>query len=183
MFGWDDAFILSMQAAGAIINIKSAKDSQKLMQMGRQLEKESIETSLSTLNAQAADQSAQAMTQLRENIANQIVLNAARGSSSGAGSGQAGIQKAEGIHAQDAQARRLNLLAKQGELKAQNVTSAFKVLESETKLGQSLTDQIFNMIPTTSLTKKFGSSAKNALEGIGTAVGGKFGFGLNTIGS
>jgi hypothetical protein len=110
-------------------------------------------------------------------------MNAARGGSSGAGSGQAAIQKSENTFSQDEKSRRLNLLVSQNNLRAAGVLSGIHALQSETQLGQSLTDQIFKNLPISTLTKKFGSSKKGegAVDSIGTSIGKKFGFGLNTI--
>lgn len=185
MFGWDDAFLLSMQAAGAIYNISETKKNMDLVRMGRKLEQASIETNLEALRAQNAQSSATAMEELRENVSNQIVLNAARGVSSGAGSAAALIQKSESNFNSDEKVRRINLLTKESELRAANVLSGLHTLQSETELGQSLTNKIFNTVPVTSLASKFkvGKKVGSALESVGTGVGRKFGFGLNPIGS
>jgi hypothetical protein len=154
-FGWDDAFLLSMTAAGALIPTIQAGQNQKLIKMGRELEQSAIETNLEALRAQSSQGSLEAIKQLRENVANQIAINAARGVSSGAGSGAGAIQKSESNFGQDEKTRRLNLMVKEGELRASNVLSGLHTLTSETQLGQSLTKQIFNNIPLSSIGDKY----------------------------
>lgn len=183
MFGWDDAFLLSMQAAGALFDISQAKAKTDLIKQGRQLEQAAFETNMEALRAQNSEESLEALHRVRENVASQIVTNAARGTASGAGSAFTSIQKSTQNYGKDEQVRRLNLLTKENELRANNVLSGLHTLQSETEVGQSLTGQIFKRLPIAGLAKKFGPALGEKLEGIGTFVGKKGGFGLNTIGS
>lgn len=169
-----DAFLLSMQAAGAIFSIKQAKGQQKLIKMGRQLEQAAFESNLENLRAQNAESSLASMQELRSNVSAQIALNAARGSSSGAGSGLTGIQTSERTAAADEKARRMNLLTKENELRASNVLSGLHTLESETKLGQSLTGKLFDLLPASSLPNLFGGGKKSSKT--------KSGYGLDEVG-
>jgi len=184
-FGWDDAFLLSMQAAGAITSIYDANNKKKLIQMGRDLETAATETNLEAIRTQSAQESLEELKALRQNIGTQIVLNAAKGVSSGAGSALTNIEASKSNYLKDEKTRRLNLLMKENQLRAANVLSGLHTLTSETQLGQSLTNQIFNNLPVSSLVDKFkiGSKLEKGVEGIGTAIGKKFGFGLNPIGS
>jgi transcriptional regulator of heat shock response len=154
-FGWDDGFLLAMSAAGAIISTKQAGEQQKLIKLGRQLETSALETNLEALRAQNSESSLDAIKSLRENVSNQIAINAARGVASGAGSAQGAISSSENAYATDEKTRRMNLLVKENELRAANVISGFHTLASETKVGQSLTNQIFNNLPVSSLSKLF----------------------------
>jgi len=185
MFGWDDAFLLSMQAAGAIISAVQAKDQKGLIQMGRQLENAALDTNLEAIRTQNSESSLEAIKALRENVSNQIVINAARGVSTGAGSAQVALMDSESAFGQDEKTRRMNLLSKENELRAAGVLSGLHTLTSETKVGQSLTNQIFKNLPISTLADKFkvGSKVKSGLEGVGTYISKKGGFGLNTIGS
>ena len=73
----------------------------------------------------------------------------------------------------------MNLLTKENQLRAGNVLSGLHTLQSETKLGQSLTNQLFNTLPISGLAQTFGVT--DALEGLGSTI--KAGFGLKTIGT
>lgn len=174
-----DPFTLAMSAAGAIISIQQAKSQKKMIEMGRKLEQASFETNLAASRAEYAQSSLAAMQELRQNIGNQIAINAARGVQSGAGSAAGGIRKSEQSFASDEKARRMNLLTKENQLRAGNVLSGLHTLQSETKLGQSLTNQLFNTLPISGLAKTFGVT--DALEGLGSTI--KAGFGLKTIGT
>jgi len=181
-FGYDDAFLIAMRAAGAIYSIKQAKQQKKMIQMGRDLEQASFEQNMAAVRAQYSQASLDEMRALRENVSQQIVMNAAKGVASGAGSAATNIQKSESIAAQDEKTRRLNLLIKENELRAANVLSGLHTLQSETKLGQSLTNQIFNNLPISSAGNFFkNETSDNAIDAIGTNLGRKFGFGLNPI--
>ncbi len=183
MFGWDDAFILSMQAAGAIFNISQAKEQRELLKQGQALQNASFEANLAAIRAQSSEESAAALQRVRENVSTQIVTNAARGTASGAGSAFSAIQKSEQNFNADEQVRRLNLLSKENELRANNVLSGLHTLQSETQVGQSLTNQIFNRLPIAGIGKKVGSAIGKSVDSVGTFIGKKAGFGLNTIGS
>lgn len=169
-FGWDDAFLLSMSAAGIFSSVKGYQEQKGYLNIGRDLDKAALDANLEALRTQAGQESLSALHELSENISNQIVMNAARGTASGAGSAQTALQKSESNFGKDEQTRRLNLLMKENNLRAGGILSAFQTLESETKLGQSLTSQIFNSIPFSSLAAKFKSGKTN-----------KSGFGLNEV--
>jgi len=180
-FGWDDAFILSMSAAGAIISITQTNKNKGLIELGRKLEQSAVDTNLEALRAQNADASLDAIKSLRENVSNQIAINAARGTASGAGSATAALADSESSFAQDEKTRRLNLLVKENELRAAGVLSGLHTLTSETNLGQSLTNQIFNNLPISSLANKFKAGKENLKSEIPSIRGifdKKAGFGL-----
>lgn len=182
-FGFDDAILLSMQAAGAIFSLTQAHSNQKLIQKGRELEKSAFEANLETIRLQSAEDSLSEMKALRENVADQIANNAARGVSSGAGSAARGISKSEQIASKDERVRRMNLLAKENQLRANDVLSGLHTLTSETKLGQSITGQIFQNLPVSSLVDKF-KNPSNAFTGAKAGATGtvkKSGFGLDSV--
>lgn len=184
-FGWDDAFLLSMMAAGAIIPAVQAGQNQKLIKLGRELEQSAVDSNLEALRTQSSESSLEAIQSLRENVSNQIANNAARGVSSGAGSAAGGIANSEAAFGQDEKTRRLNLLVKENELRAAGVLSGLHTLTSETKLGQSLTNQIFNNLPISTLAQKFGPKGdkplKSSIPSISSSFGKKSGFGFNPV--
>ena len=159
-FGWDDAFLLSMSAAGALISTRQAGQNIGMVRQGRQLEQAAIDTNLESLRNENAQSSLESIQQLRLNVENQVVTNAARGVSSGAGSGLAGINQSESNFGKDENTRRLNLLMKENELRSAGVLSGLHTLQSETKIGQSLTKQIFDTLPISGLAKRFGLGGK-----------------------
>ena len=145
------AFLLSMQAAGLVSSIFGAKSQQKYIQLGRKLEQEQYTTNLQALKLQSSEDSLAEMKQLRQNIGTQIATQAARGNRGG--SSYAGINKSVNSFDSDERTRRMNLLAKESELRANHVLSGLHSLQSETQLGQSLTSTFLNSIQTTSLLK------------------------------
>ncbi len=145
------AFLLSMQAAGMVSSIFGAKSQGKMIKLGRQLEKEQFETNLQAIKLQSAEASLDEMKQLRQNIGTQIAVQAAKGNRGGVS--YSGINKSSANFDSDERTRRMNLLAKESELRANNVLSGLHSLQSETQLGQSLTSTFLNSIQTTSLLK------------------------------
>lgn len=179
-FGWDDAFLLSMQAAGAIVSSVQASKSQKYIQMGRELENAALETNLEAIRAESAESSLQELKQLRKNVATQITMNAARGVASGAGSAQTALQSSERNYLDDERIRRMNLLARESELRASNVLSGLHTLSSETMMGQSLTSKIFDTIPIAGLFEKFANKKQKVLKSSIPSIN-KSGFGLDQV--
>lgn len=164
--------LLAFQAAGSIIDYRNYKDNKKLIQMGRELEKSAIEANLEALKVQSGEESLQSMKDLRKNLGTQIATAAARGTRIDAGSAAFGIQKSIGSFNADERMRRLNLLSKEANLRAQNVLSGLHTLQSETQLGQAFTSKLFNMVPASAAFDAFGK----------TDLAKKWGFGMSPAG-
>jgi len=164
-------FLLSMQAAGLVFNMNDAKNKHQMIQTGRDLEKAAIDTNLEALNYDYQQSSLAAMKQLRENIGTQIVTQAARGTDSGSGSALILNQKSISNYNADEQTRRMNLLAKEANLRASNVLSGLHTLQSETELGRA-TAKEFDSIPVSSAFNEFRRSK----------LGKEWGFGFKPAG-
>lgn len=145
------AFLLAMQAAGLVSSLFGAKSQDQYIKLGRQLEQGQFETNLQALRLQSTESSLDEMKQLRQNIGSQIAIQATRGNRGG--SSYAGINKSSANVESDERTRRMNLLAKESELRANHVLSGLHSLQSETQLGQSLTSSALNSLQTTSLLK------------------------------
>lgn len=146
------AFLLSMQAAGLVSSIFGAHSQDKFIKLGRKLEQEQYTTNLAAIKLQSAEASLDEMKELRQNIGSQIAIQTARGNRGGSVF-SAGTAKSEEAFNSDERTRRMNLLAKESELRANHVLSGLHSLQSESQLGQSLTKDILNSVQTTSLLK------------------------------
>ena len=154
------AFLMAMQAAGLVSSAYSYKNKMNQIQLGRQLEQEQFSTNLQAIKLESDQQSLIALRQVRKNIGSQVAANAALGRSGG--SAYAGIAESYRSYNEDERTRRLNLLSKESQLRAGNVLSGLHTLESETQLGQALTSQILNTLPTTSLFDSFKNASKRS---------------------
>lgn len=154
------AFLLSMQAAGLVSSIFGAKSQQKFIRQGRQLEQGQYETNLAAIKLQSAEASLDEMKQLRQNIGTQIAVQAAKGNRGG--SSYAGIRQSVGNFDSDERTRRMNLLAKESELRANHVLSGLHSLQAETELGQSLTKTFLNTVQTSTLLGQYGTKTNPA---------------------
>ncbi len=143
------AFLLAMQAAGLVTSTYAARSQQKYIKIGRQLEQEQFSTNLEAIRLQSAESSLDEMKQLRQNIGSQIAVQAARGNRGG--SSYSGINESSSNFSSDERTRRINLMAQESQLRANNVLSGLHTLQSETQLGQSLTSTVLNSLQTTSL--------------------------------
>jgi hypothetical protein len=77
------AFLLSMQAAGVVTSIWQNKGAQKQIQLGRDLEKASLDANLAANNFEFQESSLASMQALRQNLGTQAVMQAARGNAAG----------------------------------------------------------------------------------------------------
>lgn len=170
------AFLLSMQAAGLVTSLYGKQSQFKMIQTGRQLEQEQFTTNLEALRLESAQSSLNELKQVRQNIGAQIVANAARGNRGG--SSVLGIQKSVSNFNSDERTRRMNLLAKESQLRAANVLSGLHTLQSESELGQSMLKEFLNTIPVSSGIDSLFKSGKGKASSNATGnTGGAFSWG------
>ena len=122
-----EAILLSMQAAGMIVDWVGQKNQIQSSRMGNQLEMAGIEANLEQTRLQSADQSLQAMKTLRQNLGTQTVMYAARGQRANPLSS---IQSTSNFNA-DERTRRMNLLSKESQLRAGKILSGMHQLTSD----------------------------------------------------
>jgi len=163
--------LLAFQAAGLVLDYRSTRNNQKLIQQGRRLENAALETNLEAVRLESSEASLASMQELRQNLGTQIAQQAARGNAAGAGMSITMQADSVGSFNKDKQTRRMNLLAKESNLRASNILSGLHTLQSETQLGQDLTSRIINTIPTSQIFDKFGKTAFGKKMGFGPSEG------------
>lgn len=164
--------LLGMQAAGMIVDYAQTRRQQELIKAGREIEQAQYEANLEALRAQYGQESLVAMQQLRQNIGTQIAVQAARGTSSAAGTALNLRTASQSAFEQDERTRRMNLLAKEADLRASNALTGLHATASETQLGQAMTGRFLNMIPLSNLMNTGIAGGKGKKSG---------GFGLGEI--
>ena len=137
-----------VMVAGMVLTQFSSHNQRKIMELGRKIEADQLETNLQLIKTQAAEASLDEMKQLRQNIGSQIAIQAERGTAGGAGSAGSVQQESVSQFGKDEQTRRLNLLAKQSALRAGGAATAISTFAGETQLGQSVTNKIFQTFDT-----------------------------------
>lgn len=145
-------FLLSMEASGMVVSLWEKGNKQELIRQGRELEKAGLSANLESLNYEYEEASLASMQDLRKNLSSQIAINAAKG-----GGGEAAVgatQKAISNQSADERVRRMNLLAKEANLRANNVLSGLHTLQSETQLGRETAD-VFTSFPTSTVAEEF----------------------------
>jgi len=157
--------LLAMQAAGMVTDWLAARDQIKMGRLGARMEQAGIESNIAMTRLQSEDASLQAMRKLRQTLATQTAISAARGAKTGAGTAFSLTTESISNFNDDARARRMNLLAKEANLRAAGVLSGLHQLESETQIGRSMTNRFMNNTPTSSM-----GGFSN------TSSGGNFGF-------
>jgi hypothetical protein len=162
------AFLLAMQAAGLVTSIFSSQGKQKFIKLGQQLEQEQFSTNIQALRLESAESSLDEIKQLRQNISSQIAINAARGNRGGSSywTQNESVKNFEN----DERKRRMNLLAKESNLRAAHVLSGFQTLQSESQLGQALTSEVLKTIPVSSLLSPSKNKSKNTDSGFSWGI-------------
>jgi len=145
---WVSGFLLSLQASGMVVDLYNTFQRKKLIETGKKLEQEAFETNIQAIRLETEQQSVAQLQQLRQNLGTQIAVQAARGNNTGAGSSVFLREKSIGSYGQDERSRRLNLLAKESQLRANNIISGLGTLQSETELGQAMYGRYLNQINT-----------------------------------
>lgn len=163
--------LLAFQAAGMVLDYRATKNNQKLIQQGRMLESAAIDTNLEAIRLESSEASLAEMKELRQNLGTQIAEQAARGNAPGAGTSITMQAASVGAFNADERTRRMNLLAKEANLRASNILSGLHSLQSETQLGQAMTSRFISSAPVSSAFDAFGK----------TDLGKKWSFGLETV--
>ena len=154
-----ELFLLGMQAVGAISDAAGTRGEVRRGRAGTELELAQIEFRLEQERAASAQGSLDAMQALRQNLATQQAIFAARGTSGKAGSAASVANKSVQNFGADERTRRMNLLSREAGLRATQTLTGFHQLSSETQLGQALTKKLVDTLPVseglTALRKRF----------------------------
>ena len=151
-------FLLGMQAAGAITDAIGTRNEIKQGRAGAELEQAQIENRLEQERASSAQGSLDAMVALRQNLATQQAIFAARGTSGKAGTAASIANKSMQNFSADERTRRMNLLSREAGLRATKTLSGFHQLKSETQLGQSLSKRLVDQMPISEAATALGIS-------------------------
>jgi len=169
--------LLAMQAAGMVIDWATTQEQIRMGRMGAKMEQAGIAMNIEMTRAQAEDASLQSMKQLRQTLGSQAAVQAARGTKSGVGSALSVTNESMKAFSDDERTRRMNLLAKEAELKAGSVMSKLHQEQSESQLGAALRQRFFDKLPLASaLSGGSGATAKApAYAGGGTVPASNYG--------
>lgn len=154
------AFLLSLQAAGMIIDWFGKRNQIEMGRMGEKITQAGIESNIEMTRLESEDASLQNMKNLRMNLGAQAAWNAARGVRSGVGSALAVNTESIANFNADERARKINLGAKVAGLKAGIAMSKLHQGASEAKVWGEFSQNVINKIPTSSSAwSAFGKSA------------------------
>jgi len=142
-----EIFLLGMQATGAIADFASTRNEIMMGRHGAQIEQLQIQTRLEQERLSSANDSLLAMIELRKNLASQRAIYAARGQRADAGSALSISQESISNASANEQVRRMNLLSREANLRANKALSGLHQLTSETQLGQKMTQRMVDTLP------------------------------------
>lgn len=138
------SFFIALQAAGSIVSWNDSKKRIDTMRAGNEVDNAATQRNIEALGVQAASESYDEMRQLQQNLSTQLAVQAARGTGGGGSAASLAADSARSV-ARDESKRRMNLLAKQTDLRAGKALSGLELLSSETKLGQAHNKSLFDM--------------------------------------
>lgn len=154
-----------MQAAGAIGDILGTSAQQGTLRKGAEVQRANIESSIAEQQLAASLAAVDSMKALRQVLASQRAMFGARGQNPGAGSAAIAGATAVVEAGVDERIRRMNLLSREHNLRAQSSLVGLHALAGETQLGQALSNRLFQQIPFSELAKtvgeKKGTNANN----------------------
>jgi hypothetical protein len=163
--------LLAMQAAGMITDYFGTKNQDEMMKMGMKVQQAGIEANLYQTKLESQDASLQAMKQLRQTIGSQIAVNAARGTSTAGGSAVSLLNESVANFNSDERIRKLNLLGKENQLRANAAMSRLQYSGDSSKLWQSFAQRTFNKFPSSFSGWQGGASAASQGFGMTSAAG------------
>jgi len=142
------AMLLAMQASGMIVDYMGTNNQSKFADMGAKVQQAGIEANIEQTRLETEDASLQAMKTLRANLGSQIATFAARGTSTAGGSAVGILNESVENFNADERIRRMNLLSKQNELKANKTISILQQKGEKSKLWQGFASRTINRFPT-----------------------------------
>lgn len=166
--------LLAMQAAGMVTDFFGAMKQQRLGSMGLKIQQEGIKANINQTRLETEEASLAAMKDLRKNMGTQIAVNAARGTSTGAGSAMAIMNESLGDFNSDERMRRINQVSRENELKAGSVIAGLNQSGQNSKLWQGFASRTVNTFSTNPKAwgfKSSSTSAKKSNYGL-TSIGG-----------
>lgn len=155
------ALLLAMQAAGMVTDYLGVQRQQELGKYGAKLQQAAIDSQIEQNRLSAEDQSLQQLRQLRQSLGTQMAVFAARGTAPGAGSAVLSTQNLVRNFNEDERMRRMNLLARESQLKAGKSISQLTQMGENSKLWRSFAQRSLQSFSTYSgaykeLGKNFG---------------------------
>ena len=166
-----EIFLLSLQAAGAIGDMIGTNAQSSILRKGAELEQSTIETRLNEERLAFSLASVDAMKALRQTLASQRAIFAARGTNPGAGSAITAAYESTTNASADERVRTMNLLSREASLKAQSNLAGLHALAGQTQLGQQLSQRLFQKIPFSELQKSVGDTSKPKSEKPSSSIG------------
>lgn len=153
------AFLLALQASGMVIDYLGAQQQQEMYDQGAKLQRAAIDTQIQQNRLRSEDESLQAMKQLRKNMGTQLAVFAARGTNPAAGTAISFMSESLSNFNTDERMRRMNLLARENDLKAGKTISRLNQAGENTKLWQGFAQR--NLSTLSSNPAAYGQMAKS----------------------
>lgn len=150
------AFLLSMQAAGMVLDYMGTKSQEEMNKWGAKVQQAGIEANINQTKLETENETVNAMRALRKNLGSQIAVYAARGTALGAGSALSTLNESVGNFNADERVRRLNSLGKENQLKGGAALSRLTNMTENTKLWKSFGQRSLNRFGTADAQKAFG---------------------------
>ena len=167
-------FLLALQAGGMVVDYLGKSEQVRLGRMAEQIEQAGIEANIQQARLETEDQSLQALIELRKNLGTQAAVAAARGVSVAAGSSIVARQESLSTAGSDERMRRLNLMARETQLKSQMTLSKLHQQTNANNQWNTFRQNVLSRFPTNL------DSISQIAKGFSAKEG--YGFGLTKVG-
>ena len=139
--------LLAMQAAGMVTDYFGAKNQDEMMKMGMKLQQAGIEANIYQSRLESQEASLASIKQLRQTMGSQLAIMAARGTSTAGGSALSFLNESISNFNADERIRKLNLLGRENQLRANSAISRLQYSSDSSKLWQGFASRTINRFP------------------------------------
>lgn len=150
------AFLLSLQAAGMVVDWLNTSDQAKLAKSGNDLEQADITAQIQSSRVQASDASVESMKNLRQTLGSQLAMQAARGVRQGTSTALLPANESLGNFNADQRIRQLNEMGSENSLKAKSLLSNLDSKTTNNQQWNQFRQRAINKIPTSPTAYGFG---------------------------
>jgi hypothetical protein len=140
------AFLLAMQASGMIVDFFGSLNEQDMMDRAQALQEQNIRRNIEQIKLASENESLSSMKDLRQILGSQIAVMAARGTAN-AGSAIGIFNESVSNFNADERTRRMNLMAKEEQLRQGIAISRLQNSTEVSRLWQGFASRTLNRFP------------------------------------
>ncbi len=179
-----DPFTLFVYSLGVGLSLMDANKRQRMSRQSRDVERAGVDANIELINANAQQESLDAMIALRQSMGAVLAINAARGA--GGGSGYSLIGSSERAFNRDEKTRDLNTKTQIASARARGLMSEMHNVNTQNQISSNFAQTILGMLPVSSLVQPKQQNIANVTTSSATSAATRAArraaFGLESVG-